>query len=298
MIRRRGHLSVTILSGSNLYSRERKAAAFCLNAAGLRENFLKFFMELNLDRQREMDEYSQVKKDDYTKEAAVYDAKRFADSLGRFYADLSNAILEDLLRFKKGEKVLDLATGTGRAAVGLAEKGIPIFGVDLTWKMLEQARAKAAEKELDNVSFHIANALDLPYKENTFDKVISIRFFHILPFAMQKAIIQEVTRVLKPGGLFIVEFNSPFAGLFLWAVRRDHLVIWPGQVKELFKGMTVIKKVGVLLPGIGRLARISRKGGQLLGRKLTFFPFNHLSNQILIVARKPGPVASQGATAL
>src|SRR3569832_817867 len=248
-------------------------------------------MELNLNMQQEMDEYSQVKKDDYTKEAAVYDEKRFSDYLGRFYADLSNTILDDLLKIGKGEKVLDLATGTGRVAVGLAEKGIPVFGVDLTWKMLEQARGKAAEKGLNNVSFHVANALDLPYRENTFDKVISIRYFHILPFDMLKAIIREVTRVLKPGGLFVVEFNSPFAGLFLWALRRDHLVIWPGQIKELFKEMIVVKKVGVLLPGIGRIARISRKAGERRGRKLTFFPFNHLSNQILIVARKPGPVA-------
>ncbi len=152
--------------------------------------------------------------------------------------------------------------------------------------MLEQAKEKAAERKLNNVSFHVANALALPYKENTFDKVVSIRFFHILPFAMQKAITQEVFRVLKPGGVFVVEFNSPFAGLFLWALRRDHRVVWPRQIKEIFKEMVVIKKTGMMLPGIGRVARFSRKAGERLGRIFTFFPFNHLSNQILIVAKK------------
>ena len=243
----------------------------------------KVAADLNEDS---MEFYSKAKRADYTKEAEVYDSKRFSDFLGRFYSDLTNTILFDVLDVKEGEKVLDLATGTGRVAVGLAEKGIRILGVDLTWKMLEQAKRKALEKKLKNIHFNVANALHLPFKSDTFDKIVSIRFFHILPFAMQKSIIQEVKRVLKPGGTFTVEFNSPFAGLFLWALRRDHLVIWPRQVKALFQGMTVVKRVGVMLPGVGRIARVNAKAASILGRFLTFFPFNHLSNQILIVAKK------------
>ncbi|TAJ97911.1 MAG: class I SAM-dependent methyltransferase [Candidatus Manganitrophaceae bacterium] len=233
-----------------------------------------------------MESYSSVKQADYTKEAAVYDLKRFSHEAGRFYAELTNQILFDLLQAKKGERILDLATGTGRVSVGLAEKGVSIFGVDLTWKMVEQAKGKAAGKGLQNISFHLANALQLPYKDNTFDKIVSIRFFHILPFEMQKAILQEVRRVLKPGGIFVVEFNSPFAGLFLWALRRDHLVIWPRQVRELFRGMTLVKKVGVMMPGLARIAKMNLDLGYSLGRRFDRFPFNHLCNQILIVARK------------
>lgn len=233
-----------------------------------------------------MEAYSSVKKADYTREAEVYDLKRFSHLDGRFYAELSNQILLDLLEAKKGDRILDLAAGTGRVSVGLAEKGVSIFGADLTWKMVERAKEKSAKKGLENVSFHLADALQLPYKDHTFDKIVSIRFFHILPFEMQRAILQEVRRVLKPGGVFIVEFNSPFAGLFLWALRRDHLVIWPRQLRELFRGMTIVKKVGVMLPGVGRVARMNPRLGYAVGRRLDFFPFNHLCNQILIVARK------------
>lgn len=233
-----------------------------------------------------METYRNVKQADYTKEAEVYDLKRFSHVAGRFYAELSNQVIFDLLEAKEGDRILDLATGTGRVSVGMAEKGVSIFGADLTWKMVERAKEKASEKRLTNVSFHLADGLQLPYKENTFDKIVSIRFFHILPFEMQKAILQEVRRVLKPGGTFIVEFNSPFAGLFLWAWRRDHLVIWPRQVRELFQGMAIVKKVGVMLPGLGRIAKFNPQLGYALGRRLDFFPFNHLCNQILIVARK------------
>ena len=237
-------------------------------------------------KQGVMEAYSEVKRADYTEEAKVYDLKRFSNFGGRFFVELTNAIVYDLLKGPKGERILDLATGTGRVSVGLAERGLPIMGVDLTWKMLELAKQKATEKGLNNISFHVANALKLPFKDTTFDKVVSTRFFHILPFAMQKEIVQEMTRILKPGGTLIVEFNSPFAGLFLWAMRGDHLVIWPNETKELFKGLKVVKKVGVMLPGLGKIARLHFKAGLRLGKFLTFFPFNHLSNQILIVARK------------
>lgn len=237
-----------------------------------------------------MEAYRSVKQADYTREAEVYDSKRFSHRAGQFYSELSNWIIFDLLEAKEGDRILDLATGTGRISVGLAEKGVSIFGCDLTWKMIERAKEKAAEKRLTNVSFHLADGLQLPYQDNTFDKIVSIRFFHILPFGMQKAILQEVKRVLKPGGTFIVEFNSPFAGLFLWAWRRDHRVIWPRQVRELFHGMNHVKKVGVMLPGLGRLARVHPRLGFSLGRRLDFFPFNHLCNQILIVVRKEGIV--------
>ncbi|MDC4223964.1 MAG: class I SAM-dependent methyltransferase [Candidatus Manganitrophus sp.] len=233
-----------------------------------------------------MEAYRSVKQADYTKEAEVYDLKRFSHRAGQFYAELSNQIIFDLLEAKPGDRILDLATGTGRVSVGMAQKGVSIFGADLTWKMIERAKEKATEKRLTNVSFHLADGLQLPYKDNTFDKIVSIRFFHILPFEMQKAILQEVRRVLRPGGMFIVEFNSPFAGLFLWAWRRDHLVVWPRQVRELFQGMTITKKVGVMLPGLGRIAKVNPQLGYTLGRRLDFFPFNHLCNQILIVARK------------
>jgi ubiquinone/menaquinone biosynthesis C-methylase UbiE len=246
-------------------------------------------------RQIGMEAYRSVKQADYTKEAEVYDLKRFCNRAGRFYAELSNQILFDLLDAKKGDRILDLATGTGRVSVGLAEKGVSIFGADLTWKMIERAREKATRKGLANVSFHLADGLQLPYKDCTFDKIVSIRFFHILPFEMQKAILREVGRVLRPGGIFIVEFNSPFAGLFLWAIRRDHLVIWPREVRELFRGMTIVKKVGVMFPGLGRIARVHPRLGYALGRRLDFFPVNHLCNQILIVARKREEASAKAA---
>jgi ubiquinone/menaquinone biosynthesis C-methylase UbiE len=240
-------------------------------------------------KQAVMEAYSEVKRADYTEEAEVYDLKRFSNFGGRFFVELTNDIVYDLLKAKKGERILDLATGTGRVSVGLAERGVSLTGVDLTWKMLERAKQKAAEKGLKNISFNVANALKLPFKDNTFDKIISTRFFHILPLAMQKEIVQEIIRILKPGGTLIVEFNSPFAGLFLWAIRGDHQVLWPSETPEIFRGLKIVRKVGVMLPGLGRIARLSFKAGLRAGRFLTFFPFNHLSNQILIVAKKEAP---------
>lgn len=95
-----------------------------------------------------METYRNVKQADYTKEAEVYDLKRFSHVAGRFYAELSNQIIFDLLEAKEGDRILDLATGTGRVSVGMAEKGVSIFGADLTWKMVERARKRQPRKDL------------------------------------------------------------------------------------------------------------------------------------------------------
>lgn len=232
-----------------------------------------------------METYRNVKQADYTKEAEVYDLKRFSHVAGRFYAELSNQIIFDLLEAKEGDRILTWLRGRVGFLWEWRKRAFRSLGPTSPGRWSNGPGKRQPRRTCECVvpSGRWAAA---SYKENTFDKIVSIRFFHILPFEMQKAILQEVRRVLKPGGTFIVEFNSPFAGLFLWAWRRDHLVIWPRQVRELFQGMTITKKVGVMLPGLGRIAKVNPQLGYTLGRRLDFFPFNHLCNQILIVARK------------
>lgn len=110
---------------------------------------------------------------------------------------------------QSGDKVLDCATGTGDLALEFKEKvgdGY-VLGTDFCEAMIEKAPAKAAEHNLD-IEFEVADAMDLPYKDDRFD-ITSIAFGIRNVDDPVKA-LKEMGRVVKPGGKVVVlEFGQP-----------------------------------------------------------------------------------------
>lgn len=96
-----------------------------------------------------------------------------------------------------GQRVLDVACGTGVVTITAARAGAKASGLDLTPKLLERARENAAVAGVD-VDFIEGDAEALPYPDVSFDVVLS-QYGHI--FAPRPAVaVQEMLRVLKPGG--------------------------------------------------------------------------------------------------
>jgi arsenite methyltransferase len=100
-----------------------------------------------------------------------------------------------------GDAVLDIGCGAGvdsLVAAHLVGPGGRVVGIDVTFAMLEQARAHLARLDWPQVSFQVADAEALPFPDNDFDAVISNGVFN-LTINKEKA-LQEAHRVLKPGG--------------------------------------------------------------------------------------------------
>ena len=96
-----------------------------------------------------------------------------------------------------GQKVLDLACGTGVVAVTAARRGAEVSALDLSPALLERARNNADTAELE-IDFREGDIEALPYPDASFDVVLS-QFGHI--FAPRPAVaVQEMLRVLKAGG--------------------------------------------------------------------------------------------------
>ena len=102
-----------------------------------------------------------------------------------------------------GQRVLDVACGTGVAAIPAARLGAKVTALDLTPELLERARHNANLAGLE-IEFHEGDVEKLPFADATFDVVIS-QFGHI--FAPRPALaLSEMLRVLKPGGT--IAFNT------------------------------------------------------------------------------------------
>jgi ubiquinone/menaquinone biosynthesis C-methylase UbiE len=113
-----------------------------------------------------------------------------------------------------GQHVLDVACGTGRGTVGLAQavgQMGKVAALDLSEAMLAQARTKLeALGLLDQVDLRQGNARELPYPAETFDLVYNGYMFDLIPLDGFLPILKEMARVLKPGGkLVLVNMSKP-----------------------------------------------------------------------------------------
>ena len=113
-----------------------------------------------------------------------------------------------------GGLALDLGAGTGDLTLELASRGAArVVGADFSPEMLAAARAKAAGGISANVSWTLADALRLPFPEETFDCVTNA--FLLRNLADLKEGLIEMARVLKPGGrLVCLDMTQPPPGPF------------------------------------------------------------------------------------
>lgn len=106
-----------------------------------------------------------------------------------------------------GSRVLDVATGTGEAALAFAENGAEVVGVDLSEAMLRVARRKNRFRKL---SFVHADAAQLPLSDASFDVACICFALHEMPESVRERILHEMARVTKPGGkLVVVDYALP-----------------------------------------------------------------------------------------
>jgi demethylmenaquinone methyltransferase / 2-methoxy-6-polyprenyl-1,4-benzoquinol methylase len=136
--------------------------------------------------------------------ASVYDLMNSVMTAGLHHRWRERAA--DLAAVGTGDRVLDVATGTGDLAIELKRRvgaGGEVVGSDFSEGMLDLARAKA-----DDVRWEHGNALDLPYDDDEFDAVtvgFGARNFSDLPRGLR-----EMTRVVRPGGRVVVlEITTP-----------------------------------------------------------------------------------------
>ena len=158
--------------------------------------------------------------------AARYDVMNDLMSLG------THRLLKRLLVYysavRPGHKVLDLAGGTGdlsRLLVPhLGERG-EIVLADMNTAMLDQARDRLLDIGITKVRLVQADAADLPMADATFDVVVVA--FGLRNFTHKTRALNEIQRVLTPGGrLLVLEFSQPENALLKGAFRA-YMNLWP-----------------------------------------------------------------------
>lgn len=108
---------------------------------------------------------------------------------------------------RAGQRVLDLACGSGNTAIAAARRRARVIASDVVPELLEVARRRVEAEELDGVEYHAADSSpDVPFPDGAFDAVLSSLGVSFFPDHQQ--VIDELLRITRPGGTI---------GIALWS---------------------------------------------------------------------------------
>jgi SAM-dependent methyltransferase len=144
------------------------------------------------------------------------------------------AVVVEAAGIEPAMAVLDVATGTGNAAIRAAQAGAEVTGLDLTPELFEAARKRAAAAEV-TIDWIEGDAEALPFADASFDRVLST--FGVMFAPRQQIAAAELARVVRPGGRVVVASWTP-AGFFgrLIGSLMQHMPPPPGVASPLAWG--------------------------------------------------------------
>ena len=116
---------------------------------------------------------------------------------------------------RSGERILDLAAGTGTSSMALRAPGVSVVAADVSRGMIEEGKKRYPELE-----FEFADAMSLPFQDRSFD-VVTISF-GLRNVQDHRVALKEMLRVLKPGGRLVICEFSHVKG-FLGSLYRFYL---------------------------------------------------------------------------
>lgn len=146
------------------------------------------------------------------------------------------------LNLKPNSRILDVGCGTGHAVVRLASmcpRG-KVCGIDISAGMVAKASAKVSKNTSAKVEFLQASSDDIPYPAAEFDHVLCTNSFHHYPSPSR--VLEEMRRVLKPGGQLVILENAPDLSWYTLAWDRILRLVEKGHVRYYTS-----REIGVML---------------------------------------------------
>ena len=178
-----------------------------------------------------------------------------------------------------GDNVLDYGCGTGTTACELASSVDHILGIDISGRMIELSKQKAASAGAENVRFEQGDIYDTTHDDSSFDVILTFNMLHTVPHP--ERVVRRVHDLLQPDGLFIS----------VTPCLRDKMSI---LVKLQIQLVRLLCRVGIVPVPIRRLRAVD------LQNLITKQPFSIVDSREIFagatsyfaVARKQDPQAA------
>jgi tellurite methyltransferase len=166
---------------------------------------------------------------------------RYRDS---YQARSPSALLRRWLDRLPPGRALDVACGSGRNTLLLAEHGWRPIGIDISPVALHLARAEAERRDL-HLALLAANLEDFPLPQAHFDLVCVFRF-------LDRSLCSRLAMSVKPGGTLIYETFTVAQRDYEGGPRSDAMLLQPGELPSLFPGFAALEYTEGVIEEDGR----------------------------------------------
>jgi len=130
---------------------------------------------------------------------------KVADKFDKRSQKLDQTEIKTLENTKKylnvSDTVFDYGCGTGAMAIEISDNVKKIHGIDISQKMIDVAKRKAAERKIENIDFAHSTIFDERYKRESFDVILAFNIQHFLEDTQK--VMTRINELLKPKGLLI-----------------------------------------------------------------------------------------------
>lgn len=154
------------------------------------------------------------------------------DSLGTFYEKAKMGIYAKLLdeQLPTNVKILEAGCGTGQLSNFLANYQRQVIGCDMSLNSLILANNFKIKQQIRNVEFVHADIFNLPFKENSFDFVISKGVLHHTYNCHQA--FNQIAKLVKPGGFIILGLYNSYGRFPTW-LRKQFYMLFPDRIDKI-----------------------------------------------------------------
>ena len=168
--------------------------------------------------------------------ARNFDERRFGGPIGQLVAGEQARVLANMIGRIQERNILDVGTGTGRAALMLARGGARVTAIDSSEQMLEAARQRAAEQVV-KVNFLRGDVHALDFKDRSFDVVVCLRVLMHTPD--WRRCLAELCRVADRLVIFDYPSASSVALVQSMARQAFHALGGTTEAYRVFRGRTI-----------------------------------------------------------
>jgi len=161
--------------------------------------------------------------------------------LGRYIDESERSAILELLKPYKGEMILDVGTGTGIYLLEAVRFGAHVIGIDISVNMLNVLGKKIKNKKIyPQVDLLVADAENLPFRSNLFDKIICNTVLEFLLHPVQA--LKEFNRIILLDGKVVM---GVLTSTSLWALKRrvNNLTVEDIWSKARFFSLRTLRKI-------------------------------------------------------